>query len=142
MARAGSDDRLDRAMEVFWANGYYDTSIDELISRTGLHRAAVYERFGSKRGLFEATLRRYRERVVAKLVAPLAGPDAARADIDRFGSSERSTGPQPRRRPRRSATTWTACSGSSTAFDPKRGDGSEPGAPDREIAVTHEGGQG
>src|SRR5207247_11459230 len=59
-------------------------SIDELISRTGLHRAAVYERFGSKRGLFEATLRRYRERVIAKLVAPLAGPDAARADIDRF----------------------------------------------------------
>ena len=59
MARTRSEDRLDRAMDVFWQRGYYDTSIEELMSRTGLHRAAVYGSFRSKRGLFEATLRRY-----------------------------------------------------------------------------------
>jgi TetR/AcrR family transcriptional repressor of nem operon len=84
MGRARSEDGLGRAMEVFWAKGYYDTSIDELMDRTGLHRAAVYGEFGSKRGLFEATLRRYRERIISTWVAPLAGPDAARAEIDRF----------------------------------------------------------
>jgi TetR/AcrR family transcriptional repressor of nem operon len=71
-------------MDVFWERGYYDTSIDELIGRTGLHRAALYGEFGSKRGLFEAALRRYREKVIGTLVAPLARPDAALADIDRF----------------------------------------------------------
>jgi TetR/AcrR family transcriptional regulator, transcriptional repressor for nem operon len=84
MGRARSEDRLGRVMELFWANGYYDTSVDELMGRTGLHRAAVYGEFGSKQGLFEATLHRYRETIVSKLVAPLAEPDAARAEIDRF----------------------------------------------------------
>jgi TetR/AcrR family transcriptional regulator, transcriptional repressor for nem operon len=84
MARSRADDRLDRAMDVFWEKGYYDTSIDELMSRTGLHRAAVYGEFGSKRRLFEAALRRYREKVITTLVAPLSRPDAALADVDRF----------------------------------------------------------
>lgn len=79
-----SEERLDQAMAVFWEKGYYDTSIDELMGRTGLHRAAVYGAFGSKRALFEATLRRYREKIVGALVAPLARPDAALADIERF----------------------------------------------------------
>ena len=84
MGGSRSDERLDRAMDVFWERGYYDTSIDELIGRTGLHRAALYGEFGSKRGLFEAALRRYREKVIGTLVASLARPDAALADIDRF----------------------------------------------------------
>jgi len=84
MARTRSEDRLDRAMDVFWQRGYYDTSIEELMSRTGLHRAAVYGSFRSKRGLFEATLRRYQEKVVAAFVAPIARPDATLADIDQF----------------------------------------------------------
>lgn len=75
---------LDRVMEVFWKNGYYDTSVDELVSRTGLHRAAVYGTFGSKRGLFEATLQRYRSTITSAFLEPLAHPAAARAEIDRF----------------------------------------------------------
>jgi TetR/AcrR family transcriptional regulator, transcriptional repressor for nem operon len=71
-------------MDVFWQRGYYDTSVDELVRRTGLHRAAVYGEFGSKRRLFEASLRRYRERVTAELTEPLDRPGAALADIERF----------------------------------------------------------
>jgi len=45
--------RLDRATQVFWEKGYYDTSIETLMTRAGLHRAAIYGGFGSKRKFFE-----------------------------------------------------------------------------------------
>lgn len=84
MARVRLEERLDQAMDIFWKQGYYDTSLDQLFDRTDFHRAEVYGAFGSKRGLFEATLRRYREKVSAALFEPLARPDAALADVDRF----------------------------------------------------------
>jgi TetR/AcrR family transcriptional regulator, transcriptional repressor for nem operon len=84
MGRARPEERLDRAMDVFWKRGFYDTSIDELVSRTGLHRAGVYGKFGSKRRLFEASLGWYRESVTATYFAPLEGPDAALTDIETF----------------------------------------------------------
>src|SRR5882724_7309750 len=82
--RSRSEAKLDRTMDVFWERGYYDTSVEELVRRTGLHRAAVYGEFGSKRRLFEASPRRYREKVTAELLEPLARPDAARADLERL----------------------------------------------------------
>jgi TetR/AcrR family transcriptional regulator, transcriptional repressor for nem operon len=84
MRSVSVEDRLDQAMHVFWERGYWDTSIDQLIDRTGLHRAEVYGKFGSKRGLFEATLRRYRETVIAVFLEPLGRPNAALTDIARF----------------------------------------------------------
>jgi TetR/AcrR family transcriptional repressor of nem operon len=79
-----SEQTLDSVMDVFWRKGYYDTSIDELVSRTRFNRAGVYATFGSKRGLFEATLQRYRSSIVSAFLEPLAHPEAARAEIDRF----------------------------------------------------------
>ena len=83
-ATVRSGEGLDRAMDLFWEKGYYDVSVDELVSRTGLYRAAVYGEFGSRQKLFEASLRRYRERIVAVYFAELEGPDAGLADIERF----------------------------------------------------------
>src|SRR5438132_4323538 len=96
--RSRSEAKLDRTMDVFWERGYYDTSVEELVRRTGLHRAAVYGEFGSKRRLFEASLRRYREKVTAELFEPLAQPDAALADIERFvrGIHDAATRPEKR----------------------------------------------
>jgi len=82
--RARSEERLDRTMNLFWERGYYDTSVEELVRRTGLHRAAVYGEFGSKQGLFEASLRRYRGTVMATFFAPLVRPDAALAHLEQF----------------------------------------------------------
>ena len=79
-----SEERLDRAVDLFWEKGYFDVSIDELVSRTGLHRAAVYGEFGSRHRLFEASLRRYRERVVTVFFAELDRPDAGLAELERF----------------------------------------------------------
>jgi TetR/AcrR family transcriptional repressor of nem operon len=84
MERARPEERLDRVMNVFWERGFYDTSIDELVNRTGLHRVGVYGEYGSKRRLFEASLRRYRESVTATLFAPLERPNAALTDIETF----------------------------------------------------------
>jgi len=96
--RSRSEAKLDRTMDVFWERGYYDTSVEELVRRTGLHRAAVYGEFGSKRRLFEASLRRYREKVTAELFEPLAQLDAALADIERFvrGIHDAATRPEKR----------------------------------------------
>jgi TetR/AcrR family transcriptional repressor of nem operon len=84
MARSRPEERLDRAVDVFWDRGFYDTSIDDLVNRTGLHRAGVYDEFGSKQRLFEASLRRYRDRVIAAFFVVLAPPDAALTHIEGF----------------------------------------------------------
>src|SRR6266849_7189889 len=84
MEHTRPEERLDRAMDVFCERVFYDTSIEKLVNRTGLHRAGVYGEFGSKRRLFEASLRRYRENVAAAFLATLQGPDAALNDIERF----------------------------------------------------------
>jgi len=79
-----SEERLDRAMRVFWEKGYYDTSIEDLMVRTGLHRAAIYGEFGSKKKFFEALLARYREKVTATMLAPLRASDAASMQLEQF----------------------------------------------------------
>ncbi len=58
--RSLSDDTvLERAIEVFWQNGYAGTSLRDLTQATGLSSAALYHRFSDKDGLFIAALRRY-----------------------------------------------------------------------------------
>jgi AcrR family transcriptional regulator len=44
---------LLRSKELFAAQGYNGTSIDDLVKATGLLRGSLYKAFGSKRNLFE-----------------------------------------------------------------------------------------
>lgn len=46
------------AAELFVQRGYEATSVDDLVGAAGVHRASLYNAFGSKRGLFLAALRR------------------------------------------------------------------------------------
>jgi len=48
---------IAQCAESFLLTGYEGTSIDDLVHATGLHRGSLYKAFGSKRGLFLATLR-------------------------------------------------------------------------------------
>lgn len=48
---------LDCAVTLFARDGYEGTSIDRIVTETGLHRGSLYTTFGSKRGLFRAALR-------------------------------------------------------------------------------------
>ena len=60
------DDRalLDRSMQLFWKNGYASTGIRDLEGTLGLKASAIYNRFGSKDGLFQATIEYYIDTVI------------------------------------------------------------------------------
>lgn len=74
---------LDRAMDVFWRHGYEGASFAELTKAMGLNSPSIYVAFGSKRGLFNAVLNRYRERRAAHKEYVLAAP-TAREVAERF----------------------------------------------------------
>lgn len=61
------------AAELFIGLGYEATSIDDLVSSVGLHRGSLYKAFGSKRGIFVASLRQL---VQDELPSRSADPDA------------------------------------------------------------------
>jgi len=66
MARPRSFDEavvVDAAARCFTELGYAATSVDDLVTATGLHRGSLYGAFGSKRGLFLAALARHAEPV-------------------------------------------------------------------------------
>lgn len=52
------DDVISSAARAFGMHGYAGTSIDTLVTATGVHRGSLYKEFGSKRGLFVAALQR------------------------------------------------------------------------------------
>jgi len=72
---------LDKAMQQFWAKGYHDTSIRNLVACTGVNYYGLYAVFESKHGLFLAALDRYRDTVTAEVAAVLRRPGPARATI-------------------------------------------------------------
>ncbi|MGZ8219556.1 TetR/AcrR family transcriptional regulator [Methylomagnum sp.] len=72
---------LDKAMRVFWAKGYGGTSIEDLVSATGVSRYGLYGEFGGKNGLFLASLEHYRANIIRPLLDIIERPDAALAEI-------------------------------------------------------------
>jgi AcrR family transcriptional regulator len=50
---------LDRALEVFWRNGYEGASIASLTAAMGISPPSLYAAFGNKEGLFRRALDRY-----------------------------------------------------------------------------------
>ncbi|WP_412066269.1 TetR/AcrR family transcriptional regulator [Rhizobium sp. SYY.PMSO] len=59
---------LDAAMECFWSRGYEATSMRDLVDRTGITGASLYNAFGDKRAIYQRALDRYVEgSVVARL---------------------------------------------------------------------------
>lgn len=52
---------LDRALDVFWRNGYEGASIAELTDAMGINPPSLYAAFKNKEGLFRKALDRYVE---------------------------------------------------------------------------------
>lgn len=50
---------LEKAMDLFWRQGYEKTSIQELVQGMGIHRRSLYDTFGDKHQLFMDVLNRY-----------------------------------------------------------------------------------
>jgi len=57
---------LEKAMGLFWQNGYLATSIADMARTTRLNTASMYKEFGDKDGLFEGALEYYRSRVMSR----------------------------------------------------------------------------
>jgi len=84
MGRKKSYDRgelIQRAMELFWRGGYEGTSITELSQHLGVNKFGLYAEFGSKQGLFEASLQRYDEIIVNAHFSRLETSTAGLSDI-------------------------------------------------------------
>lgn len=56
------DEALQRAMELFWRQGYDGTSMADLTRELGITRPSLYAAFGSKEGLFLKALDLYEAR--------------------------------------------------------------------------------
>jgi TetR/AcrR family transcriptional repressor of nem operon len=50
---------LDAAMQCFWNRGYEATSMRDLVEKTGISSASLYNTYGDKRTLFRTALIRY-----------------------------------------------------------------------------------
>jgi AcrR family transcriptional regulator len=53
------DEALERAMVVFWEQGYEGASLTDLTAAMGITRTSMYAAFGNKEGLFRKALDRY-----------------------------------------------------------------------------------
>src|SRR5258708_30741780 len=75
---------LDRAAELFWANGFSATSLDDLGAAMGMGRPSIYNAFGDKEALFLCALQRYRETVGLTPLRALEAEDSIRQGLGAF----------------------------------------------------------
>lgn len=72
------DEVLEKAMNLFWKQGYEATGVTQLLEHTGIGRQSLYDTFGDKRSLFLATLNHYFRTRVGPLMAQLRAPGSPR----------------------------------------------------------------
>ncbi|BDC99669.1 TetR/AcrR family transcriptional regulator [Persicobacter psychrovividus] len=58
---------LEKAMEVFWTQGYHATSIQSLVDHLGVNRASLYATFDCKELLFQQAFELYQQQNVDQL---------------------------------------------------------------------------
>lgn len=75
---------VEKAMMVFWRQGYEATSIADLESETGVGRKSLYRTFHDKHDLFLKALETYRRLLSARNLSPMMDPDAGLATIGAF----------------------------------------------------------
>jgi len=68
------EDAIDKAMELFWEQGYEATGVAELCDRMGVGRQSLYNTFGDKESLFVEALSRYQQVRLAPMLALKAPP--------------------------------------------------------------------
>jgi TetR/AcrR family transcriptional repressor of nem operon len=56
---------LDPAMQCFWRRSYEATSVRDLVEKTGITSASLYNAFGDKRALYQRALDQYVEESIA-----------------------------------------------------------------------------
>jgi AcrR family transcriptional regulator len=72
---------LEKAMHIFWRDGYGDASLADLCSATGLTKPSLYAAYGNKEALFLSALDRYMDDCIRPAIEPLLSADTARDGI-------------------------------------------------------------
>jgi AcrR family transcriptional regulator len=67
------EEALDKAMRVFWENGYAGTSLAQLTSALDINKPSLYAAFGNKEQLFATAMENYIERYAAPNLHQLTG---------------------------------------------------------------------
>jgi TetR/AcrR family transcriptional repressor of nem operon len=76
------DEVVDRSMRQFWAKGYRDTSVGDLVAATGVQPGSLYGAFeGGKRQIFIEALRLYSALVVPEKLGALERPGASIGEV-------------------------------------------------------------
>ncbi|TYP79374.1 TetR/AcrR family transcriptional regulator [Paenibacillus methanolicus] len=68
---------LDKAMRLFWEQGYEKTSMTELVEHMGIHRRSLYDTFGDKHNLFLKAMDRFDDKISAALAGGVKGSKTA-----------------------------------------------------------------
>jgi AcrR family transcriptional regulator len=66
---------VDRALELFWRQGYAATTVADLTTAIGINPPSLYKAFGSKQELFERVVHRYADLNGRVVQTALARPD-------------------------------------------------------------------
>src|SRR6201990_3023610 len=59
---------LDKAVDLFWQNGYHATSAQHLVDALGISRSSLYDTYTDKRTLFLKALKQYQDKNTKALV--------------------------------------------------------------------------
>ena len=78
------DHALDLARDVFWRNGFQNTSLDDITAVTGLAKPSLYAAFGDKNALFLKILDRYHAYIVENAERILSQGPSARDAVERW----------------------------------------------------------
>jgi len=66
---------LDKALSLFWKQGYSSTTMQELAAATGVQRGSLYNAYGDKETLFLRVFGVYRQRYIGQMREALDLPD-------------------------------------------------------------------
>jgi AcrR family transcriptional regulator len=93
------EDALDKAIDVFWRQGYEGTSLSDLTEAMGISRPSLYNAFGSKEDTFKLAVDRYARIDMAYVNTALSAPTAyetarryLRANVDAVTTPGRPAG--------------------------------------------------
>ena len=75
---------LQKAMVLFWEQGYEKTSIQDLVTHMGIHRRSMYDTFGDKHTLFMRSLDCYDEIIGTKIDSQIKALNSVKQAIRRL----------------------------------------------------------
>lgn len=72
---------VEKAMHLFWLQGYNATTVDDLLKAMGIQRSSFYNTFGGKQPIFIEALKKYRAKAPGRHLKQMQNGDPIREVI-------------------------------------------------------------